>query len=188
MDLNLSCRDLVFQHCPIRLMCLLGTVDGASSAVAAINPYVGFGNRLEAVVGRLRVIAAAAEKDPSSAAAAADTASALLAAYEHGAAAAECEDLGDECPLEDYFLLEAQSERGGKARTVQRGRRRGRRKRESPRPGKGSGASRGTARGRRLPPNRRRSKAVHSVDARQRSPNRRAWFNVSLSKVIKRLS
>ena len=161
-------------------MCLLVTVDGASSAAAAaINPYVQFGNRLEAVVGRLRVIAAApAEKDPS-AAASANTASALLAAYEHGAAAVECAGRGDECPLEDYFLLEAQSERGGEARTVRRRRRGRRRKRESPHPGKGSGATKETDRGQRLLPDRRRSKAVHGADARRQSPNRRAWLNVS---------
>ena len=171
-------------------MCLLGTVDGSSSAAAAaINPYVQFGNRLEAVVGRLRVTAAAAVSDKdSSAAAAAKAASALLAAYEHGAAAAECEDLGDECPLEDYFLLEAQSERGGEARTVRRRRRGRRRKREvrgSPNPGRGSGATKetaggaGGAGGQRLLPNRRRSKAVHGAGERRRSPNRRAWLNVS---------
>ena len=170
-------------------MCLLGTVDGASSAAAAaINPYVQFGNRLEAVVGRLRVMAAAAaavsDKD-SSAAAAANAASALLAAYEHGAAAAECVGRGDECPLEDYFLLEAQSERGGEARTVRRRRRGRRRKREvrgSPNPGRGSGATKetaGGAGGQRLLPNRRRSKAVHGAGERRRSPNRRAWLNVS---------
>ena len=179
------CRDLALLHCPIRLMCLLGTVDGASSAAAAaVNPYVQFGNRLEAVVGRLRVMAAVAVSEKGSSAAAANAASALLAAYDHGTAAAECVGRGDECPLEDYFLLEAQSERGGEARTVRR-RRRGRRKREvrgSPNPGRGSGATKETAEeagGQRLLPNWGRSMAVHGAVERRRSPNRRAWLNVS---------
>ena len=183
-----SCRDLALLHCPVRLMCLLGTVDGESpAAAAALNPYVGFGNRLEAVVRHLPAAAASAaatERDPS-ATAAARTASALLAAYEHGAAEADCEGVGDECPLEDYFLLEAQSERGGKARTVRR-RRRGRRKREARGPpparypGKGAGTTKeNAAGGQRRPHKRRRSKAVHRAGARRQSPNRRAWLNVS---------
>ena len=168
-------------------MCLLGTVDGASpAAAAALNPYFGFGNRLEAVVGHLRAAAVSAEKDPS-ATAAARTASALLAAYEHGAAEADCEGVGDECPLEDYFLLEAQSGRGGKARTVRR-RRRGRRKREARGPParypgkarKGAGTTKeNAAGGQRRPHKRRRSKAVQGAVARRQSPNRRAWLNVS---------
>ena len=169
-------------------MCLLGAVDGASpAAAAALNPYIGFGNRLGAVVGHLRVAAStavSAEKDPS-ATAAARTASALLSAYEHGDVEADCKGVGEECPLEDYFLLEAQSERGGKARTVRR-RRRGRRKREARGPparcpGKGAGTTKenAAAGGQKRPHNRRRSKAVHGAGARRQSPNRRAWLNVS---------
>merc|ERR1719245_1264406 len=104
-------------------------------------------------------------------------ASALLAAYEHGAAEADCEGVGDECPLEDYFLLEAQSGRGGKARTVRR-RRRGRRKREARgpparHPGRGAGTTKeNAAGGQRRPHKRRRSKAVQGGVARRQSPNR----------------
>ena len=170
-------------------MCLLGTVDAAA---AATNPYLGFGNRLAAVVGRLRAITAtsAAEKNSAAAAAAAgNTASALLTAYEHGAAAGECNGRGEECPLDDYFLLEAQSERAGKARAVRRRRKGRRRKRESsdrrPGPGHdpGAGATKETARVRGPPYDRRRLKAVQGAGGKRRSPNRRAWLNVSRGEI-----
>ena len=88
-------------------MCLLGAANGASpTAAAADRPHVaaaaaaadfGGGDRLAAVVGRLRVVASARgqqRRGPSAATDAtdaADTASALLEAYEHGVARAECE-------------------------------------------------------------------------------------------------
>lgn len=91
---------MVLEHCPTRLLCLLGTLKEADV------PTSDFGYRLQLMIGGLRSVSRREEKDASAAA----TADALLASFDFGLSNDDCGEVGSLCPLEDYFLIEAQAD------------------------------------------------------------------------------